>query len=185
MQFMSTPLPGAFVIELEPKGDDRGYFARQFCRDEFQSFGLNANIAQINMTSTRRARTLRGMHYQVGSRAETKIVRCLRGAIFDCIIDLREESSTLGQWFAETLTAENQRMMYVPKGFAHGLMTLTDDVEILYLMGESYDPQSERGIRYDDPSFAIRWPAPPEEMSAKDRAWSDYQTPHNAILDDA
>lgn len=181
MQFHRTTLDGAFVIDLDLKGDERGFFARQFCAREFSEAGLNPVVAQINITSSAKAGTLRGMHYQIEPKAETKMVRCLRGEIFDCIIDLRPSSATFGRWFGETLSAENRRMMYVPKGFAHGLMTLTDDVEILYLMGSDYAPSHERGIRFDDPRFTIDWPREPAEISGKDRAWPDFDPEWHGI----
>jgi dTDP-4-dehydrorhamnose 3,5-epimerase len=177
MQFQPTTLDGAFVIDADIKGDERGFFARQFCAAEFAAAGLQPAISQVNMTLSAKAFTLRGMHYQVEPKAETKVVRCLRGAIFDCIIDLRPHSASFCQWFGEILTGQNQRMMYVPKGFAHGLMTLTDDVEILYFMGSEYSPGHERGIRFDDQRFKIKWPNEPVEISDKDRAWPDFN-PH-------
>lgn len=161
MIFNETPLKGAYTIELEKRGDERGFFARFFCVNEYDKMGLDRNVVQINNSLSAQKGTLRGMHYQLAPKAETKVVRCIRGALWDCILDLREGSPTFGQWYAEELTAENRRMMYVPKGFAHGFMTLADDSEVLYLVTEFYSPELERGVRWDDPEFAIKWPGVP------------------------
>jgi len=174
MEFRSTPLDGAYVIELAPKGDDRGFFARLYCQREFAEFGLETSFVQINDSFTCRRGTLRGLHYQLPPAAEVKTVRCVRGALYDVIVDLRPDSPSFGRWFGAELTAENRRMMYVPRGFAHGFLTLADDTEALYLVGAFYSPADERGLRYDDPRFAIEWPIAPTEISAKDRAWPDY-----------
>ena len=145
MKFTETPLKGAYVIELEKRGDDRGFFARFFCEREYQQHGLNHRIVQINNSLSKFKGTLRGMHYQLAPKAEDKIVRCLRGALFDAIIDLRPESPTFLKHFAIELTAENRTMLYVPKGFAHGFMTLESDTEVFYLVTEFYSPDRERG----------------------------------------
>lgn len=174
MLFHKTPLAGAYIIELEKRGDDRGFFARTFCINEFKNTGLITNIAQINNSLSVDQGTLRGMHYQLGPHAETKIVRCIRGALWDCIIDLRPNSPTFGKWLGETLSAENRKMMYVPKGFAHGLITLEPNTEAFYLVDEFYNPASERGIRWNDPKFAIRWPAEPQVLSEKDSSHRDF-----------
>jgi len=181
MRYIPTPLPGAFVIDLEIRGDERGFFARQFCTREASNAGINPHIAQINITLSARAGTLRGMHYQLEPHGETKMVRCLRGEIYDCILDLRPHSPTFGQSFGDVLTSANRRTMYVPKGFAHGLLTLTDDVEILYLMGSDYEPSSERGIRFNDPAFDIAWPSQPQEISAKDESWPAFDRAWHGI----
>jgi dTDP-4-dehydrorhamnose 3,5-epimerase len=176
MIFTETSLKGAYLIDLERKGDARGFFARVFCQREFSQHGLSAEFMQVNNSLSPVKGTLRGMHYQLPPRAETKIVRCIRGAFWDVILDLREGSQTFGQWFGAELSAENRRMMYVPKGFAHGFITLTDDAEAFYLVDEFYSPEHERGIRWDDPTFAIQWPSPWVVLSDKDRGWPDFNT---------
>ena len=181
MMFRKTGLVGSSLIDLDIKGDDRGFFARVFCDDEFRRADLPMDIAQINTTWSARAGTLRGMHYQLEPAAEIKVVRCIRGSIWDCILDIRPNSKTFGKWFGEVLSAENRRMMYVPKGCAHGLMTLTDDVEIIYLMGAAYSPAQERGVRWNDPYFAIAWPNEPIELSAKDAAWPSFDPVFHGI----
>lgn len=179
MKFIDTPLRGAFVIELEKRGDERGFFARAFCQQEFEAHGLRNDIVQINNSLSRDRGTLRGMHYQVAPRAEDKIVRCIRGSLFDAIIDLRPDSETFLQHFSVELSAENRKMLYVPKGFAHGFLTLEDNTEAFYLVTEFYAPECERGIRYNDPRFGIRWPAPPVVVSPKDLAHPDFDPRHH------
>jgi dTDP-4-dehydrorhamnose 3,5-epimerase len=174
MKFTETPLPGAYVIELEKRGDDRGFFARFFCEREYQAHNLNHKIVQINNSLSRVKGTLRGMHYQLAPKSEDKIIRCLRGALFDAIIDLRPDSPTFLKHFAIELTAENRTMLYVPKGFAHGFLTLADDTESFYLVTEFYSPEHERGVRYNDPKFGIRWPMEPVLISDKDRNQPDF-----------
>ncbi|HUC17137.1 MAG TPA: dTDP-4-dehydrorhamnose 3,5-epimerase [Acetobacteraceae bacterium] len=174
MKFLPTPLAGAHLVELDRRGDQRGFFARLFCEHEFAAAGLESHFVQANTSFSARRGTLRGMHYQLPPAAEVKLVRCLSGALQDVIIDLRPESSTFGQWFGAELTPQNRVMMYVPRGFAHGFITLTDDTEVLYLVSAFYAPQHERGIRFDDPSFGIGWAIMPTELSDKDRAWPDY-----------
>lgn len=174
MKFTPLALAGAHLIDLEKRGDDRGFFARFFCEKEFAQHGLITRFVQINNSLTSKKGTLRGMHYQLPPSAEVKVVRCLRGALYDVILDLRPHSATFGQWFGETLSAENRRMMYVPEGFAHGFLTLEPDTEALYLVSAPYAPDAERGIRYNDPKFGIQWPIPPAELSEKDKAWPDY-----------
>lgn len=176
MKFLPTPLAGAHLVELERRGDDRGFFARLFCEREFAAAGLETRFVQANNSLTARRGTLRGMHYQLPPAAEVKLVRCLRGALYDVILDLRPRSPTFGQSFGAELTAENRTMMYVPRGFAHGFLTLADDTEALYLVSAFYAPEEERGVRFDDPRFSIRWPIAPTEVSAKDRAWPDYDS---------
>lgn len=171
MKFIPTPLSGAFLIEMEPKGDCRGFFARAFCEDEFKSQGLEMRFCQINNSVSRKKGTLRGLHYQLTPCSEAKLVRCLGGALYDVICDLRPDSATFGKWFGATLSASNRTMMYVPRGFAHGFLTLTDDAEALYLVSASYAPQHERGLRFDDPWLAITWPFDPVEISPKDSGW--------------
>ena len=165
MFFNPTSLPGAYLIDLDKKGDERGFFARAFCEQEFSQHGLTTRICQVNNSLSTQKGTVRGMHYQLSPKAETKVVRCLRGALYDVILDLRDGSSTFGKSYGAELTADNRRMMYVPKGFAHGFITLVDDTEALYLVDEFYSPENERGIRYDDPKFGLQWPATPMALS--------------------
>jgi dTDP-4-dehydrorhamnose 3,5-epimerase len=169
-----TGLKDAWLIDLEKRGDERGFFARMFCADEFAAAGLENNFIQINTSSSVRAGTLRGMHYQLPPAAEVKVVKCIRGELWDCIIDLRTDSPTFKRWFGATLSDTNRTMMYVPKGFAHGFITLTDDAEAVYLVSASYAPDLERGVLWDDPAFAISWPRQPVEISAKDRSWPQF-----------
>jgi len=173
MIFTPTPLTGAFTIDLEKRGDDRGFFARLFCEREFAEAGLETRFVQINTSLSARRGTLRGLHYQLPPFAEVKVVRCIRGALWDVILDLRAGSPSFGRWFGAELSAENRRMMYVPRGFAHGFITLTEDAEALYLVSAFYSPDHERGVRFDDPAHGIAWPMAPVEMSGKDRSWPD------------
>jgi dTDP-4-dehydrorhamnose 3,5-epimerase len=175
MHFHESPLPGAYLIELDKKGDDRGFFARVYCQHEFAERGLVTEFVQVNNSLSADRGTLRGMHYQIEPHSECKVVRCIRGALWDCIIDLRSDSPTFGHWYGEQLSAENRRMMYVPKGFAHGFITLTDDVEAFYFVDAFYAPRAERGIRWNDPCFGIKWPMDPIVMSDKDQAWPDFE----------
>ena len=181
MIFHETPIAGARLIELEKRGDDRGFFARFFCEKEFGEAGLATRFAQINTSLTGKAGTLRGMHYQLPPHGEVKVVRCIKGALYDVILDLRPESASFGRSFGAELTAENRLMMVVPKGCAHGFVTITDDTEALYLVSDFYDPQSERGIRFDDPKFSIEWPVQPVEVSDKDRAWPDFDPAFHGV----
>ncbi len=174
MRFTETPLAGAFLIDLEKREDERGFFARFFCEREFAEAGLETRFVQINNSLSRDHGTLRGMHYQLGESAEVKVVRVLRGALWDAILDLRPGSPTFGQSFGAELTAENRRMMYAPRGFAHGFLTLRPDTEALYLVSAFYDPARERGVRWNDPSFAIGWPAEPVVISDKDAHQRDF-----------
>jgi dTDP-4-dehydrorhamnose 3,5-epimerase len=174
MKFAETPIAGAWLIDLEKRGDDRGFFARVFCVREFAEHGLVTQFVQVNNSLSGIQGTLRGMHYQLAPRAETKVVRCIRGAFWDAILDLREDSPTFGRWFGAELTAANRRMMYVPKGCAHGFLTLTDDAESFYLVDEFYSPEHERGVRWNDPRFNIRWPLEPSVVSEKDSNHPDF-----------
>ncbi|MGQ9570723.1 MAG: dTDP-4-dehydrorhamnose 3,5-epimerase, partial [Thermodesulfovibrionales bacterium] len=158
MIFKETNLNCAFVIELEKRVDERGFFARAWCKKEFEAHGLVANIVQSNVSFSKKAGTLRGMHYQVAPFEETKLIRCVKGAIYDVIIDLRLNSPTYKHWIAVELTEDNYKMLYVPEGFAHGFQTLTDNVEVFYHVSQFYSPESERGIRWNDPQFGIIWP---------------------------
>lgn len=169
MEFRPLPLSGAYLIDLTPRRDSRGFFARLFCEDEMRQHGLSAKIAQMNNSLSAQKGTLRGLHYQLPPHAETKIVRCVRGAVWDCIVDLRPESPTFKQWHGAELSAENRTMMYVPKGFAHGFVTLVEDSELVYMVDEPYNAQSERGIRWNDPAFGITWPLVPTLVSERDQ----------------
>lgn len=174
MKFVPTGLDGAYVIELEKREDDRGFFARAFCVNELGAMGLESTIVQVNNSASRYKGTMRGMHYQLAPKAEVKIVRCIRGALFDVIVDLREGSPTFLKWFGTELSAANRNAMYVPKGFAHGFVTLEDDTEAFCLVTEFYAPDRERGIRFDDPALNIQWPIPPTVVSDKDRSHPDF-----------
>jgi dTDP-4-dehydrorhamnose 3,5-epimerase len=174
LKFTPLPLKGACLVDLEKRGDERGFFARFFCEKEFAEHGLNSRFLQINTSTSSRGGTLRGMHYQLPPSAEAKVVRCIRGALFDVILDLRPRSATFGEWYGARLDAENRTMMYVPEGFAHGFVTLEPDTEVLYLVTAAYSPDRERGVRWDDPRFRVEWPVPPTEISVKDKAWPDY-----------
>jgi dTDP-4-dehydrorhamnose 3,5-epimerase len=174
MIFDQTPLAGAYTIDLERRGDARGFFARVFCEREFAEHALSTRFVQVNNSTSAERGTLRGMHYQLAPKAETKLVRCIRGALLDVILDLRPASPTFGKSFAAELTAENRRMMYVPKGFAHGFLTLAPDTEAFYFVDELYAPEHERIVRYDDPRFGIQWPEAPKVVSDKDRNARDF-----------
>jgi len=175
MKFTETPLAGAYLVDLDILEDERGFFARSWCREEFTRHNLNADLVQCNISFNLKKGTLRGMHYQARPHAEAKLVRCTSGAIFDVIIDLRRDSPTFKQWYAAELTAQNHRMLFIPEDFAHGFLTLADHTEIMYQMSEYYHPVAARGIRWDDPSFSIAWPAEALFMSQKDREYADFQ----------
>ncbi len=164
MRFDSTSLPGVVVISLERRGDSRGWFARTFCREEFAEHGIEMEIAQANTSYNERLGTLRGMHYQAEPHAEQKLVWCDRGAVFDVVLDVRDGSPTRGSWFATELSAESKRMIYVPKGFAHGYQTLEDGAEVSYVVSHPYTPEAERGVRWDDPAVGIDWPETAERV---------------------
>ncbi len=168
MKFIETQFKGAYIIELEPLGDERGFLARAWCKKEFEAHGLNPNLAQCNISFNKKRGTLRGMHYQVKPYEEVKVVNCIRGAIYDVIIDLRKESPTYLKWFATELNAENYKMLYVPEGFAHGFQTLEDNSVVFYQMSEFYHPECARGVRWDDPAFGIEWPDDKRIISEKD-----------------
>ena len=174
MIFTETKLKGAYIIDIEKRTDDRGFFARAWCQNEFEAQGLVARVVQTNLSYNIRKGTLRGMHYQVAPYAETKLVRCTKGGIYDVIIDLRPDSSTYKQWVGVELTGDNYRMLFVPEGFAHGFQTLADDVEVTYQVSQFYTPGAEGGIRYDDPTFGIEWPLPVQVISDKDQSWPAY-----------
>jgi dTDP-4-dehydrorhamnose 3,5-epimerase len=172
MKFKDTKLKGAFIIDVEPHNDSRGFFARTFCQKELREHGLNSIIAQENIALNARRGTLRGMHFQFPPAAETKIVRATRGAIVDIIVDLRPESSTYLEHITVELTADNHRALYVPERFAHGYQVLEDNTETSYAVGEFYTPRSEGGLRYNDPRLGLVWPLPISEISAKDSGWA-------------
>ena len=169
MTFLPTPLAGAYVVELEQRVDERGFFARSFCQEEFKAQGLDPRIAQTNVSYNRRRGTLRGMHFQAAPYAEAKLVRCTQGAIWDAIIDLRPDSPSFKRWHGIELSAANRRALYVPEGFAQGFQTLADDSEVLYLMSQFYRPDSARGLLWDDPAFGIAWPIANPQLSERDR----------------
>ena len=177
MKFLETKLKGAFLIDFEKREDARGFFARSFCEKEFSAHGLETDIVQANCSYNFKKGTLRGMHRQVDPYQEVKIIRCTRGAIWDCIIDLRKNSPTYKQWIGAELTQDNHRTLYVPKDFGHGYLTLTDHAEVTYLVTQSYQPGSESGLRWNDAAFNIQWPSPPvlELMTDKDKTWPDYK----------
>lgn len=181
MIFNPTPLEGAYTIDLERRGDDRGFFARFFCEREFAKADCETRFVQINNSLSGKKGTLRGMHYQLAPSAEVKVVRCLQGSLFDAIVDLRPGSKSYGKWFGTELSAENRRMMYVPRGFAHGLLTLEDDTEALYLVSDFYAPEQERGVRWNDRQFGIEWPIEPSEISTKDSAWPDFDPEFHGV----
>lgn len=171
MRFLETPLAGAFLIELDRHSDGRGYFARTWCRREFEAHGLVGDFPQANLSLSEEAGTIRGMHYQEPPHAEAKLVRCLRGALHDVIIDLRLGSETFGQHYGVDLSEKDYRALYVPAGFAHGFQTHVDRTEAHYMVSEFYTPAAERGVRFDDPTFGIHWPRPVSRISEKDKNW--------------
>jgi dTDP-4-dehydrorhamnose 3,5-epimerase len=175
MKFTQLPLSGAYLIELEKKGDERGFFARYFCAKEFGEMGLNTNWPQINNSFSSKAGTLRGLHFQLDPSSEVKLVRCVQGSMWDAIVDIRPQSPTFGQWYAHELTHDNRLMMYVPKGFAHGFQSMTDNCEIIYLVSEPYNPSLERNISWNDPNINLLWPSIPTEISERDRSAPSLQ----------
>ncbi len=179
MRFNETPLAGAFLIDLEKRNDERGFFARLFCSQEFILHGLESRFIQANNSLSVQKGTLRGLHYQLEPMAEAKLVRCLAGALYDLILDLRPASPTFGRSFGATLSADNRLMMYVPKGFAHGFLTLEDHSEVLYFVSQTYSKELERGIRWNDPRFNIQWPVPPSIVSERDQSHPDFDVQHH------
>ncbi len=169
MIFTETKLKGAFIIDLDRREDNRGFFARAFCQNEFRLHGLKPSIAQANIASTRKKGTLRGLHFQYPPAAETKLVRCTRGAILDVIVDLRPESATYLQHISVELNEDNQRALYVPERFAHSYLTLRDDTDTSYQVGEFYTPEAEGGLLYNDPRLGLEWPIPITTISEKDK----------------
>jgi dTDP-4-dehydrorhamnose 3,5-epimerase len=174
MLFTQTDLEGAYILELERLEDERGFFARTWCQQEFSDWGLDANLLQCSISFNKKKGTLRGMHLQLPPSAETKLVRCTQGAIYDVIIDLRSNSRTYMQWTAVELTAENRKALYIPKGFAHGFQTLEDNTEIFYQMSEFYNSDFARGFRWNDPNFDIHWPEAVTMMSGRDQEYKDF-----------
>jgi dTDP-4-dehydrorhamnose 3,5-epimerase len=176
MIFKETKLKGTYIIEIEPIQDERGLFARTWCKNEFEEHGLNSNLVQCNISFNKKRGTLRGLHYQTTPYEEDKLVRCTRGSIYDVIIDLRPNSKTYKQCVSVEITSENRKMLYIPKGFAHGFQTLEDNTEVFYQMSEFYHDECARGIRWDDAVFGIKWPV--EEkiiISSKDKSWGDFR----------
>lgn len=174
MIFTKTVLNDAFILDIEKKEDDRGFFARSWCRREFEAHGLNPDLAQCDISFNPKKGTLRGMHLQVKPFEEAKLVRCTRGSLFDVIVDLRPDSPTYKKQLSVVLTSENRRMLFVPEGFAHGFLTLEDATEVFYQISEFYMPESQRGFRWDDPAFAIAWPAKVKLISERDRSYPDF-----------
>ena len=174
MRFIETELKGPFIIEPEPHEDERGFFARIFCIEEFRAHRIEFRVVQCSISFNKKRGTLRGMHYQAPRYEEAKLVRCIRGAIYDVILDLRPEPPTFKKWIGVDLTEENRRMLYVPKGFAHGFQTLMDDTDVFYMMDEFYHPECARGVRWDDPLFRIIWPLPIAVISECDRAHPSF-----------
>ena len=175
MKFVATELAGAYLIEIERLEDERGFFARTFCRDEFAAHGLRSSFVQCNVSFNARKGTVRGMHFQEKPHEEAKLVRCTRGAIYDVIVDIRKGSPTRKLWTAVELTADNGRMLYVPEGLAHGFQTLENNSEVLYQMSEMHHPESARGLRWNDPAFAIRWPLASPILSDRDARFADFK----------
>lgn len=175
MKFIETPLEGVYLIELEPVHDERGFFARTWCKEEFQEHGLNPNLAQCSLSFNKKKGTLRGMHYQCEPHQEAKLVRCCAGAIYDVVLDLRRGSQTFGKWFAAELSTSDQKTLYIPEGCAHGFQSLEDASTVFYQISESYHPESARGVRWNDPLFCIKWPITTPILSERDRSFADYR----------
>jgi dTDP-4-dehydrorhamnose 3,5-epimerase len=175
MIFTETQIKDVYLIEPEFHPDERGFFARSFCKDEFRNHGLETDIVQCNISYNRKKGTLRGMHYQAPPFEEAKIVSCIKGSIYDVVVDLRKDSPTYRQWHAEELSADSCQMLYVPKGCAHGFQTLEDDCVVYYQMGEYYHPECARGLRWNDPVIGIFWPVPMGIISEKDQRYADFE----------
>jgi dTDP-4-dehydrorhamnose 3,5-epimerase len=169
MEFIDTPLAGLRLVRLAPLRDERGYFSRVYCQERFAQAGFPDPIVQSNQSLTVQQGTVRGLHYQLAPHAETKFVRCISGRIWDVAVDIRPESATYGQWFAQELTPDNFLMMLIPEGFAHGFQALEDNSSLFYMVSKAYCATAERGLRFDDPALAINWPLPPVNVSARDR----------------
>lgn len=175
MKFFETKLPGVFEIDLEPLSDERGFFARSWCKREFEQLGLNPLIAQCSVSLNEKKGTLRGMHYQAEPHPEAKLIRCTQGALYDVVVDLRRQSPTYSQWVGIGLSAATRHMLYVPEGCAHGFLTLEDKTEVFYQMSEFYHPELSRGVRWDDPKFRIVWPGKIEVISERDRNYPNLE----------
>lgn len=171
MKFIETPLAGAYVIELEPFLDERGLFARTFCQNEFATIGFHKQIVQINHSVTMQKGAIRGLHYQLAPSCETKTIRCVQGAVFDVMVDIRKSSATYLQWYGVELSKDNMRLVFIPEGFAHGFQTLTKNAELIYHHSAFYSPEHERGLRFDDPVLAIHWPLSIRTISSKDQSY--------------
>ena len=182
MIFEQSPIPGALIIQVKRIEDDRGYFGRMWCTKEFADQGLNSAIVQANVGFSRRKGTLRGMHLQVDPTQEVKVVRCLRGAVFDVVLDLRPSSPTYRRWFGTELSEDDERMLHIPEGCAHGYQTLRDSTEILYTTSAAYAPASARGVRYNDPAFGIAWPLEVTSISQADNSWPDFDGSLSALI---
>jgi len=182
MQFHELDVPGAFIVDLEPVLDERGFFARTWCEREFTEHGLEPRLAQCSLSYNRSQGTLRGLHIQLPPSAETKLVCCIRGAIYDVLLDLRGDSATFGRWTAVTISAENRRAVYVPRGCAHGFQTLADHTEVYYQISELYSPEHARGVRWNDPRFSVAWPRPITMISPKDASLPDFAADEFAAL---
>ncbi|MBN1460307.1 MAG: dTDP-4-dehydrorhamnose 3,5-epimerase [Armatimonadetes bacterium] len=177
MVFTQTTLEGAYIIDIERREDERGFFARSWCQREFEAHGLNPRLVQCDISLSLRKGTLRGMHYQAKPYEEAKLVRCTRGAVHDVIVDIRPESPTFAQHLGIVLASDSHRMLYVPEGFAHGFLTLSDDAEVFYQMSEFYAPDHAQGFRWNDPAFEIEWPSEVLVASAKDLSYPDFVLP--------
>jgi len=175
MIFQETQLAGVFEIGLDPRSDERGFFARSWCQKEFESHGLDRNVVQCNISFNLRKGTLRGIHYQAAPYPETKVVRCTSGAIYDVVVDMRPQSPSFKDWVAVVLTATGRNMLYIPEGCAHGFLTLEDHTEVFYQMSEFYNAESARGVRWDDPAFQISWPDVVKVISERDRTYPDFE----------
>jgi dTDP-4-dehydrorhamnose 3,5-epimerase len=174
VKFLPAPIEGAYIIEIEPVPNERGFFARSWCQEEFRRRGLNPSLVQCNISYNSKRETLRGMHYQAKPHEEAKLVRCSSGALYDVIVDLRPGSRSFRNWFAAELTAANRRMLYVPEGVAHGFQTLAESTEVFYQMTEPFRAECARGIRWNDPAFRIRWPVPRPILSPEDQRYPDH-----------
>jgi dTDP-4-dehydrorhamnose 3,5-epimerase len=175
MIFHKTNLDGVVEVCLDPKIDERGFFARSWCRQEFEQEGLNPSLAQCSISFNPKKGTLRGLHYQTDGYAETKVVRCTRGAIYDVAVDMRPHSTTFMQWIGSELTAANRRALHIPEGCAHGFLTLEDETEVFYQISEFYHPEAARGVRWNDPAFKIAWPGAVAVISDRDRTYPDFE----------
>lgn len=175
MKFLETRLAGVFEIDIEPHYDERGFFARTWCHKELEEHGLCGKTAQCSISFNPRRGTLRGIHFQAEPHPESKLVRCTRGRIFDVAVDLRPASPTFGQWTSAVLSADNWKMLYIPAGCGHGLLTLEDETEASYTISEDYYPELSRGVRWNDPAFAIEWPEHPTIISERDNTYPDFR----------